>query len=297
VGAYAQAVAGGVVDLLIGVPAPTGEQAEKYQRYLAQLRDRESKEDFRFPAEYMFKAVPEFADLDDPVETLVAEMDCYGIRIGMLNVATNPEARRAVQEHPDRFIASWDVDPNRGMEAIRELEQAVRQLGVRSAQVFPAGLTPQVPINDKKMYPLYAKCIELDIPIFVNAGVPGPRVPMACQDVALIDEVCWFFPELKFVTRHGCEPWTELAVKLLLKWPNLYYSTSAFAPKYYPADIVQFANTRGADKVMYAGYYPMGLSLDRIFKELPDVPFRDHVWPKFLRENALRLFGLPSSDA
>ena len=80
--ACAEAVAGGVVDLLIGVPAPTGEQAEKYQKYLAQLRDRESKEDFTFPAQYMFKDVPEFADLRDPVETLVAEMDLFGIRIG-----------------------------------------------------------------------------------------------------------------------------------------------------------------------------------------------------------------------
>ena len=88
------------------------------------------------------------------------------------------------------------------------------------------GCYPQVPINDKKLYPIYAKCVELDIPIFVYAGVPGPRVPMACQDVAHIDEVCWFFPELKFVMRHGCEPWTDLAVKLMLKWPNLYYSTS-----------------------------------------------------------------------
>ena len=290
--AYAEAAAGGVVDLLIGVPAPTAEQAEKYQRYLASLRDRESKEDFTFPAQYMFKHVPEFRDLDDPVAALVSEMGLFGVSIGMVNVATNLEARRAVQEHPDRFIASWDVDPNRGMDAVREVEQAVEQLGVKSVQVFPAGLTPQVPINDKKLYPLYAKCIELDIPIFVNAGVPGPRVPMACQDVALIDEVCWYFPELKFVTRHGCEPWTALAVKLLLKWPNLYYSTSAFAPKYYPEDIVQFANTRGADKIMYAGYYPMGLSLERIFKEMPDVPFRDHVWPKFLRENALQLFGM-----
>jgi uncharacterized protein len=292
--AYAEAASGGVVDLLVGIPAPSGEQAQKYQRYLAQLRDHESKHDFTFPAQYMFRDVPEFQDLDDPVETLLAEMDSYGVSIGMINVATNVGARRAVHEHPDRFIASWDVDPNRGMEAIREVEQAVERLGVKSVQVFPAGLTPQVPINDKKMYPLYAKCVELDIPIFVNAGVPGPRVPMACQDVALIDEVCWFFPDLKFVTRHGCEPWTALAVKLLLKWPNLYYSTSAFAPKYYPADIVDFANTRGADKVMYAGYYPMGLTFERIFKELPDVPFRDHVWPKFLRENALRLFGMAS---
>jgi hypothetical protein len=115
---------------------------------------------------------------------------------------------------------------------------------------------------------------------------------MGPQKVELIDEVCWFFPELKFVMRHGAEPWTELAVKLMLKWPNLYYSTSAFSPRYYPDEIVRFANTRGANKVMYAGYFPMGLSLDRIFGELPSVGFNDDVWPKFLRENAVRVFGL-----
>jgi predicted TIM-barrel fold metal-dependent hydrolase len=78
----------------------------------------------------------------------------------------------------------------------------------------------------------------------------------------------------------------------MLKWPNLYYSTSAFAPKYYPEDIVRYANTRGADKIIYAGYYPSGLTLDRIFAELPSVPFKDHVWPKFLRENALRVLKI-----
>ena len=50
---------------------------------------------------------------------------------------------------------------------------------MKAATAFPAGLTPQVPINDKKFYPIYAKCVELDIPICVCAGVPGPRVPFA----------------------------------------------------------------------------------------------------------------------
>jgi len=122
--------------------------------------------------------------------------------------------------------------------------------------------------------------------------VPGPRVPMHALDVSLVDEVCWYFPDLKVVLRHGAEPDTDLAVKLMLKWPNLYYSTSAFAPKYYPADIVEYANTRGAHKILYAGYFSAGLGLERIFDELPGVPFRDHVWPKFLRDNALRVFNL-----
>ena len=94
------------------------------------------------------------------------------------------------------------------------------------------------------------------------------------------------------MTRHGCEPRTALAAKLLLKWPNLYYSTTAFAPKYYPQDIINFANTRGSDKVMYCGYFPAGLTLERQFRDMPDVPFNDGVWPKFLRENAIRVFKL-----
>ena len=196
-----------------------------------------------------------------------------------------------MKEHGERFIPSAAVDPTQGMEAVRFLVDMFETFGIKAATTFPAGC--QVPINDKRYYPIYAKCVELDIPIFCCAGVPGPRVPMEPQKVELIDEVCWFFPELKFVTRHGCEPWADLAVKLLLKWPNLYYSTTAFAPKYYPKEIVDFANTRGADKVIFSGYFPAGLTYDRLFTEMPDVPFRDHVWPKFLRENAQRVFKLP----
>ena len=281
----------GVIDLMVGVPR--GDPKRWYDFLKTQLLDRESREDFEFPAEYMFHDVPKFEELDDPVGFVIQQMDHHGIDRAMIGTSLrNEDSQRAIKDYPDRFFGSFEVDPNHGMEGVRELEAAVRELGVKAATAFPAGLTPQVPINDKKFYPIYAKCVELDIPICVCAGVPGPRVPFGVQDVALIDEVCWFFPDLKFVTRHGCEPWADLAVKLMLKWPNLYYSTSAFAPKYYPKDVIQYANTRGADKIMYAGYFPMGLSLDRIFSELPQVPFRDHVWPKFLRENAVRVFKL-----
>jgi predicted TIM-barrel fold metal-dependent hydrolase len=199
---------------------------------------------------------------------------------------------RALRDHPDRFVARGHVDPNEGMAAIRKIVADYEEFGIRAVSVFPAGTFPQVPINDKKMYPIYAKCVELDISVWVNAGIPGPRLRGLCQHVELIDEVMFDFPELTFVTLHGCEPWEELAVKLMLKWPGLHYATSAFAPRYYPKAVIDFANTRGADKVIYAGYYPMGLSLERIMKEMPAVPFRDHVWPKFLHENAARVLRL-----
>ena len=229
---------------------------------------------------------------------MLGEMDRHHIDVGLIPVSFDePIGRRLVATHPDRFVGAYMVDPNQGMDTVRNLERAVSELGAIAASAFPAGYFPQVPIDDKRMYPIYAKCIELDIPICINAGVPGPRFPMDCQRVDRFDEVCWFFPELRIVMRHGGEPWADMAVKLLLKWPNLFYSTSAFAPRYYPKAIVDFANTRGADKIMYAGYFPSALSLDRIFTELQDVPFNDDVWPAFLRDNAQRVFKLESVSA
>ena len=287
------------IDLMMGIPL--AERTEWYRMFDdAALRDDESKGGLRHGAGYMFKDVPELGDTGvanpEGFEVVaLREMDRFGVQIGMIPVTFDePIGRHLVTTHPDRFVGSYMVDPNKGMDGVRDLERAVRELGVVAAAAFPAGYFPQVPIDDKRFYPLYAKCIELDIPICMNAGVPGPRFPADCQRVDRLDEVCWFFPELKIVTRHGCEPWTDMAVKLLLKWPNLYYSTSAFAPRYYPKAIVDYANTRGADKVMYAGYFPSGLSLERIFTEMKDVPFRDHVWPKFLRDNAARVFKLPT---
>ena len=203
-------------------------------------------------------------------------------------------AREAIENHPDRFIGCHEPNPNDVMGSIHTIRELFHGGYIRAISAFPAGRVPQVPINDPKMYALYAACVELDIPIFCCAGIPGPRVPYQAQHVKLIDDVMYDFPDLRFVTRHGCEPWEDLAVKLMLKWPNLHYSTSAFAPKYYPTAIIDYANTRGADKVIYAGYFPMGLHIDTIFEQLPNVPFRDHVWPQFLRENAMRVLKLES---
>jgi len=283
----------GIIDTMIGFPMR--DKSETYAFINRQVRDRESQEEFSFPAQYMFKDVPdEAAADDDPVELTLREMDRFGIEMGLVGVSADGEGdgARAVRRHPDRFIPGGRVDPNEGVDAVRQIRRAHETFGIRSVDVFPAGCSPPVPIDDRKMYPIYSTCVELGISVWVCAGVPGPRLPMASQRVELIDEVMYDFPELVFVTRHGCEPWTDLAVKLMLKWPGLHYCTSAFAPKHYPRAIIDYANTRGADKVIYAGYFPMGLTLDRIMGDMVHVPFADHVWPKFLRGNAARVLGL-----
>jgi hypothetical protein len=279
----------GVIDLMLGFPSADARRHYDFMR--KQLRDEESGR-MEFPAEYMFKQVPNYVEEgQDPVDVTLGEMDKYGIDVGLVGIGADV-TKRALRDHPDRFAASVEVDPNEITKAVRRIREAHDEYGIKAVTSFPAGCNPQVPVNDRRYYPVYQTCIDLDIPVVVNAGIAGPRLPSACQDVMHFDEVCYEFPELRIVMRHGAEPWEELAVKLMLKWPGLHYMTSAFAPKYYPKAIVDYANTRGADKIMYAGYYPMGLSLERIFAELPDVAFREHVWPMFLRENAVRVFKL-----
>ena len=273
---------------MIGFPA---EDFAMYDFIRAQLKDGSTN--FDFPVEYMFKQVPKelYGSTDDPIKLTLNEMDKYNIEIGLIG-AGGEVSRKALKQHPDRFVPQGGVDPNKGMEGIRDMVRQYEEFGVRSFGAFNAGFNPQVGINDAKMYPIYAKCVELDVPIFSCAGVPGPRFPMWPQHVELIDQVMYDFPELTFVTRHGCEPWEDLAVKLMLKWPNLYYSTSAFASKFYPKAIIDFANTRGADKIIYAGYFPMGLSVERIMTDMEHVPFKDEVWPKFLSENARKVLKI-----
>ena len=279
----------GVIDLMIGFPSSHPRRTYEFMQPL--LHDRGSGQ-MEFPAEYMFKDVPNRLDEgEDPVKVTLAEMDRFGIAVGLVGLG-GKSAARAITEYPDRFRASLEIDPNDIGAAVRKIRQAKAEQDIAAVTSFPAGCNPQVPVSDRRYYPIYQTCIDLDIPIVLNAGIAGPRLPSACQDVMHFDQVCYDFPELRIVMRHGAEPWEDLAVKLMLKWPGLSYMTSAFAPKYYPKAIIDYANTRGADKIMYAGYYPMGLSLERIFTELPNVPLKDAVWPKFLRDNAIEVFKL-----
>ena len=116
----------GVIDLMLGIPS--GDPKRWYDFLRTQLLDRESREDFEFPAQYMFKHVPQFQEhMDDPVSYLLSEMDKHGIEPGdgRHELQERPGARRRSRTTPTASSASFEVDPNRGMEGVRELEAAV----------------------------------------------------------------------------------------------------------------------------------------------------------------------------
>lgn len=253
--------------------------------------------DPRYDIEYLFPELAERWRNKTSLPQMIELMDEAGVGVSVLcsgyggveGVDDVGWVIDAAERHPDRFIVSHAVDPKRGMEAVREVERMVTEHDCRLIRMV--GFEIGLPYDDPAYYPVYAKCVELGVPVGLNVGIPGPLIAGAVQDPLALDSICAFFPELKIAMQHGGEPWVDVCVKLLLKWPNLHYMTSAFAPKRVPQQILHLANTRGADKVMWASDFPL-LTFERCAAEIGEMEFRDEERRrKFGRDNALRFLG------
>ena len=91
------------------------------------------------------------------------------------------------------------------------------------------------PPSDAVYYPLYTKCCELELPLCMNTGLPGPPIPGEVQNPIHLDRVCVRFPELKLCMMHGADPWWDVAIRLMIKYANLRLMTSAWSPRHLPA--------------------------------------------------------------
>jgi uncharacterized protein len=230
----------------------------------------------------------------ETVDGLVAELDAHGI--GRAGIPLAPDAPEEVFEQiaalDGRIFVTLRANPHDGMRAVRRIAQlSERYPFIRSVSLTPFQIYPFIPPSSKEYYPIYTKCVELGLAAYINIGFPGPRVPATIQDPIHLDEVCWFFPDLTVVMRHGGLPWVDTCVQMLLRWPNLYYATTAVAPRYYPPAIVELAAKRARDKIIFAGYWPL-LSYERVFAELAALPLPAEAWPDLLSANALRAFRL-----
>jgi predicted TIM-barrel fold metal-dependent hydrolase len=197
------------------------------------------------------------------------------------HVLAFPKAR------PDRFFLGVQLDPRRLMRATRGLAAIAADQPVVLARITPFSI--DLPPSDRAYYPIYAKCIELGLPLTINTGIPGPPAPAACQDPLHLDRVCLDFPDLVLVMAHGADPWWNVAIRLMLKYRNLYLKTSAYSPRYFPPELLHFMNTRGQGKVIFASDHP-ALSMERAVQEARALDLRPGVLEKFLYETAQRVF-------
>ncbi|MBJ7368765.1 MAG: amidohydrolase, partial [Ilumatobacteraceae bacterium] len=176
----------GVIDLMIGFPFV--DKHAVYDYLYAVIKDDQSKE-AQFPVGYMFKDTPEELGDHDPIDYTFSRMNTHNISAGLFSISGIAlEARR---KFPNRVFLSLEIDPNDITGTVRKIRNIHAEHGLTAVTTFPAGCNPQVPVSDRRYYPIYQTCIDLDLPIIANAGVPGPRVPAACQHVEHFDQVCY----------------------------------------------------------------------------------------------------------
>ena len=139
------------------------------------------------------------------------------------------------------------------MRTLRALESFVASNPVAYLTVGPSFWGDgRYPPTESVYFPLYAKCCELDIPLCMNTGLPGPPIPGEVQNPIYLDRVCYHFPELKLSMIHGADPWWDTAIRLMIKYTNLRLMTSAWSPKRLPESLLHFMRTRGRDRIIFA---------------------------------------------
>jgi predicted TIM-barrel fold metal-dependent hydrolase len=231
----------------------------------------------------------------------VTQMDDADIAWGAFRTDSNDRTAEVVAQYPGRFLGQALANPHEGMQAVRELERAVKELGLRSfyASPFRYGLPP----NHKKFYPLYAKAAELHIPVFVYVTMNyNTALPMDLSHPRHLDEVAIDFPELPLIAGCGGWPWVPEMVGVARRHQNVYIDTEAHRPKHLATPgsgwemLLQFGNTLLQDRVLFASnwasyFQPSADVLHRIIAEMRALPLKEAVKEKWLYHNAARLFN------
>lgn len=209
----------------------------------------------------------------------------------------NEHVAEAVREFPDVFMGFGSVDPWMGKIAVQEVERMVKDLGLIGLKFQQAGQAFYP--NDRRFYPIYEKCQELGIPVLFHMGTTGLGAGNPgglgirlkyCRPI-FIDDVAADFPNLTIIGAHPGWPWHEELLAIAVHKANVYIDLSGWAPKYLPPIVVQYANSKLQDKVMFGSDWPL-ITPERWIQEFDELKIKDSVRPKILFENAKRILKI-----
>jgi len=195
------------------------------------------------------------------------------------------------------LIPFASVDPGKGAAGVEEARRLIRDYDVRGFKFHP-NLQAFFP-SDRAVYPLYEVIAEAGVPVVfhtghsgIGSGLPGGGgIRLKYSNPMHVDDVAVDFPELTIVLAHPSFPWQDEALSVALHKQQVYIDLSGWSPKYFPPQLVQYANTLLKDRVLFGSDYPL-ITPDRWLEDFADAAFRDEVRPLILKENAVRLLGL-----
>jgi predicted TIM-barrel fold metal-dependent hydrolase len=243
-----------------------------------------------------------------PLETFFLQMDVAGIERAVLlpidcrrarkdSVSSNEQVAELCHGS-QRFIGFASVDPLK-KGAARELENAVKKLGLRGLKLDPAlqNFRPE----DRKVYPVYETAGALGIPLVIHTGMSwAPETPLERGHPLHLEEPIRSFPKLAFVLAHWGWPWVWEATALALKYANVYLDTSCL---YYdsPKEFYQFVFSKQIpttvierslrNKIVFGSNYPR-VEIKNMVHALKSLELTEGCLNKILKENAERLLGM-----
>jgi predicted TIM-barrel fold metal-dependent hydrolase len=210
---------------------------------------------------------------------------------------SNEEVAEVAAEHSDIMIPFASIDPARGKEGVRAARRLIESYGVKGFKFHPQ--YQEFFPNDKKAYPLYEVIAEAKLPALfhtghsgMGTGMPGGGgIRLKYGNPMDIDDVAVDFPDMPIILAHPSWPWQDEALSICLHKPQVYIDLSGWSPKYFPPQLVHYANTQLKHKVLFGTDYPL-LTPERWLKDFATLDIRDEVRPLILKENAAKLLKL-----
>ncbi len=238
------------------------------------------------------------------VDHLIQGMDAGGVEKAVMQAEwaignyrkQNDAVYKLVQAHPERFVAGYlCINPLADDDMAAVVEKEVKERGFKGVNIQPWAY--RVRCNDKRFYPVYEKCLELNIPVTIHCSINFTVNRTIDYGRPLyLDEVACDFPDLKIVANHGGWPWVTEMVAVAWKHPNVYIEIGAVSPKYIGTPgtgweaLIVYGNSLLQDRVLFAT--DNMLPHKRCVEEIKALPLKPDVKEKWLGSNALNLLGL-----
>ena len=209
----------------------------------------------------------------------------------------NEEVAELAMQNSDVMIPFASIDPHKGLMGAREARNLIEKYNVKGFKFHPTvqGFYPY----DRMAYKLYEVIAEANLPMLFHSGHSGfgsgvkggGGLKLEYSNPMHLDQVAIDFPDAPIIIAHPSWPWQDEALSVAMHKPNVYIDLSGWSPKYFPKQLIQYANTMLKKRVLFGTDFPL-ITPDRWMKDFEVAGFKEEVKPLIFKENAIRMLGL-----
>jgi predicted TIM-barrel fold metal-dependent hydrolase len=239
---------------------------------------------------------------------------------------TDDYLAKVVKDHPDRFVGLATLAPQNPKMSARELERAVKDLGMKGACINSQ--TKGEYLDNPKFWPIFEMAENLDVPIYIHARIPPKQMVKAYLGYPGLALAFWGYgaetslhavrlicsgvferyPKLKIILGHMGEALPFWLWRLDRRWTagaggsdkgyakkpseyfrdNFYITTSG---NFWFPPLQESMLAIGADKILFAVDYPFESNKDGS-QFMDSVPISEDDKEKICHLNAERLLKL-----